>query len=572
MLAIALILVIAVVPGFLLKRSAPAPAPPSAAAVDSLAPVTPIPAKVSPQDSTQPTAGAATAPDTAAAAAPITPEDTVVVRSGLYRYAISTRGGTIVSSKFLNYKSMNPADTNATGARDTVELLPGGAGLLHGRLVIGGETIDLATASLTASADSVQVGGTPATVSLTGHAGAVGVSLTYTFLPDDYRIDVAGRFTNIGSAGATLYLGLGHGFRNTEAVAVENYREMGVVTKQNDTELIRFGSLDPVSTRTISGPFEWIAVKSKYFVAGVFSYDSTANGVNGNIGGVIARVTDSLPKDPTRAEVTASITVPTSGVVDWTMYLGPMEYDRLNAMGRDFGDVNPYGWPGFRTVIRPFAVAIRGFFVWMHEALGLGYGLVIVAFGVLVRILLWPLNQKAMRSMTAMQAIQPELQALQTKYKEDPPRLQQEMFKLYKTHNVNPFGGCWPMLLPYPLLVAVFFVLANTIELRGVSFLWMPDLSRGDPLYIIPVIMAVSMFGLSKIGMIGIPPNPQAKMMMYAMPVMMLVFFANFASGLNLYYAVQNLASLPQQWLIMKERKKLAALRAAPVVVNTKKR
>ncbi len=569
MLAIALILVIAVVPGFLMKRSAP-PAP-SVAVADSLAPVTSVKANVAPQDTLRPAVGAAAIPDSAAAAAPATPEDTIVVRSGLYRYAISTRGGAIVSSKFLHYKSMNPADTNAAGGRDTVELVPRGGGLLTGRLVIGGQTIDLATTSLTASADSVHVGAAPATVSLTGQAGAVGVSLTYTFMPDDYRINVAGRFTNIGSAGATLYLGLGHGFRNTEAVAVENYREMGVVTKQSDTELTRFGSLDPMSTRTISGPFEWVAVKSKYFVAGIFSYDSTANGVNGNIGGVIARVTDSLPKDPIRAEVTASITVPTSGAVDWTMYLGPMEYDRLNNMGRDFGDVNPYGWPGFRTVIRPFAVAIRGFFVWMHEALGLGYGLVIVAFGILVRILLWPLNQKAMRSMTAMQAIQPELQALQTKYKADPPRLQQEMFKLYKTNNVNPFGGCWPMLLPYPLLVAVFFVLANTIELRGVSFLWMPDLSRGDPLFIIPVIMAVSMFGLSKIGMIGIPPNPQAKMMMYAMPVMMLVFFANFASGLNLYYAVQNLASLPQQWLIMKERKKLAATRAAPVVVHTKK-
>ena len=99
------------------------------------------------------------------------------------------------------------------------------------------------------------------------------------------------------------------------------------------------------------------------------------------------------------------------------------------------------------------------------------------------------------------------------------------MFKLYKENKVNPFGGCWPMLLPYPLLVAVFFVLANTIELRGVPFLWMNDLSRFDPLYIIPVLMAVSMFAVSKIGMMGMPPNPQTKMMAYLMPVMMLVFF-----------------------------------------------
>src|SRR5690606_1532186 len=145
----------------------------------------------------------------------------------------------------------------------------------------------------------------------------------------------------------------------------------------------------------------------------------------------------------------------------------------------------------------------------------------------------------------------------QARHKEDPQRLQQEMLKLYREHKVNPFGGCWPMLIPYPFLIGVFFVLQNTIELRGVPFLWMPDLSRPDPLYIIPVFMALSMFGLSKIGQMGMPPNPQAKMMTYVMPVVLGVLFLNFASGLNLYYAVQNVAAVPQQWLIMKERKKL---------------
>ena len=192
-------------------------------------------------------------------------------------------------------------------------------------------------------------------------------------------------------------------------------------------------------------------------------------------------------------------------------------------------------------------------------------------FGIFVRLMLWPLNQKAMRSMTAMQAIQPQLQAIQAKYKEDPARLQQEMLKLYKENKVNPFGGCWPMLIPYPFLVAVFFVLQNTIELRGVSFLWMPDLSRADPLFIIPIFMGISMFALSKIGQMGMPPNPQAKMMTYVMPVVFVVLFFSFASGLNLYYAVQNVADLPQQWMIMKERQKLNLNRTATQTVHTKK-
>jgi len=306
---------------------------------------------------------------------------------------------------------------------------------------------------------------------------------------------------------------------------------------------------------------------------GVFAYDSTgAKSFAGRIGGVRALANDAVPEKPVRAEVAASLSVPASGDFGMTFYVGPMEYDRLNKMGHDFDDVNPYGWAWLRPVIRPIAVTLRDLFIWMHHALGLGYGLVIVAFGIGIRVLLWPLNQKAMRSMTAMQAIQPQLTAIQEKYKEDPPRLQQEMFKLYKENNVNPFGGCWPMLLPYPMLVAVFFVLQNTIELRGVSFLWMPDLAQFDPLYIIPVLMASSMFAVSKIGMMGMPPNPQTKMMSWMMPLMMLVFFSKFASGLNLYYAVQNMVSLPQQWLIMKERRKVMDARNAPVVIGTKRR
>src|SRR4029453_11963636 len=117
---------------------------------------------------------------------------------------------------------------------------------------------------------------------------------------------------------------------------------------------------------------------------------------------------------------------------------------------------------------------------------------------------------------------------------------------------------CWPLLLPWPVLIALFFVFQNSIELRGQPFLWIPDLSRPDPIYIIPVLMALSMFGVTKVGQLGMPPNPQMKVMLYFMPVMMLVLFLNFASGLNLYYAVQNLASIPQQWWIAKERKKNA--------------
>lgn len=561
LLAIALILVIAFLPGLFMERPVPPVTPDSTQAAAAVGPeANPTPA---------PAVSALGADSAIAPVAAQAPADTVFVRSGLYEYGISTRGGQLVSARFLRYASMREGEN-----RDTLQLVPVGDPLLRARLVSGGDTVHFDAATFTPSAERLEVRDAPETLTLTGIVRGVGIELRYTFAPDDYRIRLDGAVTNAGPLGGTLLVGLGNGFRDTEANVVENHRESGVVTKLDGTSLTRFTSLDPLETRVLPGPFEWVAVKSKYFVAGIFAYDSTRReGAIGNIGGAIATVTDTLPEDPVRARVDVGITVPPSGSFDATLYLGPMEYDRLTAMGRDFDDVNPYGWPGFRTIIRPFAVAIRTIFVWMHQALGLHYGIAIVLFGIMIRIVLWPLNQKAMRSMTAMQAIQPEMQALQARYKEDPARLQQEMFKLYREHKVNPFGGCWPMLLPYPFLVAVFFVLQNTIELRGVAFLWMPDLSRADPLYIIPVVMALSMYALSKIGQMGMPPNPQAKMLMYVMPVMLGVLFANFASGLNLYYAVQNVASLPQQWLIMQERKKLLASKGkAKVEVHRKGR
>ena len=121
----------------------------------------------------------------------------------------------------------------------------------------------------------------------------------------------------------------------------------------------------------------------------------------------------------------------------------------------------------------------------------------------------------------------------------------------------SSLSGCVPMLIPLPVFFALFFVFQNTIEFRGVSFLWFPDISLKDPLYVLPVLVAITAMGLSYIGMRGMKANEQQKMMMYLMPAMMMVIFFNMASGLNLYYFVQNLASLPQQWLISRERTKV---------------
>jgi YidC/Oxa1 family membrane protein insertase len=567
LLAMMLFIAIIVIPSLIFQRP---PAPPVGgdslpAAAPAPAPATPAVERPEPDSQVPPPV---TQVDTLAPAArdslPDLAEDTVSAQSALYTYQISTRGARLVSATLNSYRSMSSGD-----GPGPLELLRPESDLLGLRLLLGQDTLYLDRWAFTTPSvgTSFDVAQSPQ-VSLAADGEGVAVDLQYTFHPEDYQVEVAGRFEGIGPNGALLLVGLGPGMRNTEADSNGNYRDMGLVTKSVKTSQTRLSSLDAGVTETMSGPFEWAAVKSKYFVTALLAVDSGA----APISGVTATAPTDAGKNPKMADMWASVPVAADGLFRYRAYVGPMEYSRLAQLGHDFDDVNPYGWPGIRTLIRPIAIGVRWLLVWMHDNLHMSYGLVLVVFGILVRIVLWPLNQKGMRASLRMQAIQPMMKEIQDKHKGDPQKLQQEVFKLYKEHNVNPLGGCWPVLVPLPVLFALFFVFLNTIELRGVSFLWLPDLSRADPLYIIPVLMGLSMWAMSKVGQMGVPPNPQMKMMLYIMPLMMTVLFARFPSGLNLYYTVSNMVSVPQQWYLAQERLRAKAGKApAPAAAAKKK-
>jgi len=532
LLAIILMIVIAVAPSIVFKQTRRPPPPATTAPPEQPAP---------PAQAPLPTLGPTEHPVASA------PAETVLVTSDLFTYGFSTLGAELVQATATRYRSMAPADRG-----QPVQLVTEDGGWLGLTLVVGSDTLRLDDWTFTSSTPRLSVSG-PSELRLTARRGSVDVNLLYRFRPDDYRIDVAGTVSGIGPNGGLLLVGLGSGLRQTEADSVGNHNEYGLVTKQSKSDLTRFSRLQPGLLTTFSGPFEWVAVKSKYFVTGLLAVDTAG----ARISGLTARAHPSPAGKPLAADIVVSLPLNSTGAFSYTFYAGPMEQPRLARLGHDFDDVNPYGWPGFRTIIRPVAVGVRWLLVWMHERLSLAYGVVLIFFGLLIRIILWPLNQRGMRAGLKMQALQPEMQEVQQKYKNDPQRLQQEVMNLYKKHGANPFSGCWPMLLPWPVLLALFFVFQNTIELRGQSFLWLPDLSLRDPLYILPVLMGISLFAVSKVGQMGMEPNPQMKMMLYLMPGMMTVLFLNFASGLNLYYFIQNVVSIPQQWMLAKERIRL---------------
>jgi len=545
-LAIVLMMIVAIAPSVLWppKRTAGRPGGPT----DSLA--------SRPAAAETVTAAAPTGPSGHPAVRPsVEPAETVWVTSPLYRLGFSTRGGALVSAQLLQYQSFAAGDS-----AQRAQLVPIERPLLAQQLVPtgGGDTVSLADWSFRPSAPSVTVRDS-ATLSFEADQGGAHVTIEYRFRPDQYHFDVHGSVTGLGGSGAVLVVGLSDGLRSVEADSLDDYRHYALVTKSSKANRTDFSSLDAGQRRLLDGPFEWAGVKSKYFFAAALAFDENQS----KFGGAIAVGLPRTNKRVARATVVLTLPVPPAGEFRYGLYLGPLDHQRLAALGHGLDDANPYG--GFlRGVIHPVSIFVVNVLVWIHGHLSLAYGWVLILFGVVIRLLLWPLNQKAMESGIRMQAVAPLIKEIQERYKNDPERLQREMLRIYKEHKVNPFGGCLPMLLPMPVLLALFFVFANTIEFRGVPFLWLPDLSRHDPLFIIPVVMGLSMFGLSRVGQIGVPPNPQTKMMVYFMPVMMTMLFLNFASGLNLYYAAQNLFSIPQQYMIAKRRLREAPVARAP--------
>jgi YidC/Oxa1 family membrane protein insertase len=490
------------------------------------------------------------------------PERQIAVEGPLYRYIFTNRGGRLLSAELLDFVSLRVGN-------GPVQLVPADAGGLTQRLVVGRDTLRLDELTFQVTpADGLVVaeGDAPAdlTFSYEHPSGAFDVALTYTFDPNDYAMGVQGQVNGLDRPLLVIDLGDGMAFNEADSVA-----ELSVMSYVGNhvNEGIRSTSMDDVeAARLEEGPYRWVALRSKYFVVGALAGDGS-DGMDAHLGGIL---TSPLPGEG-RARVAVTQPIPRDGAFQYRLYLGPQEYARLQSLGADLEEVNPYGWRFFRPIIRPIVGVILAILNFLHDTLNISYGWVLVVFGVAMRIVLWPLNQKAMRAQMRNMAVQPLLKEIQTKYKDNPERLQKEMMKLYKEYGFNPLAGCLPLLLPWPILIALFFVFQNTIELRGVPFYWLPDLSAKDPFYILPLFLAVSMFALQWINFRAMPEqgqNPQMKMMMWFMPPFFGFIFMQFPSGLNLYYATANIATIPQQLLIARERKKAAA--RGPVKRKTK--
>ncbi|MBK1717459.1 membrane protein insertase YidC [Thiocystis violacea] len=235
------------------------------------------------------------------------------------------------------------------------------------------------------------------------------------------------------------------------------------------------------------------------------------------------------------------------------LFVGPKLQDTLEKIAPGLELAVDYGW---LTVI---AKPISWLLSWIHAVVG-NWGWSIIVLTILIKLAFYKLSETSYKSMANMRQLTPRLQALKDRYGDDKQRLNQAMMELYKTEKINPLGGCLPILIQIPVFIALYWVLLESVEMRQAPFvLWLNNLSAPDPYFILPLIMGVSMFVQQKLN--PAPPDPiQAKVMM-SLPFVFTVFFAFFPSGLVLYWTVNNLLSIAQQWHITREIEKSAIKR-----------
>ena len=246
---------------------------------------------------------------------------------------------------------------------------------------------------------------------------------------------------------------------------------------------------------------------------------------------------------------TAGVVVPVGQVapgasarVEVPVYIGPQETDKLEAVAPGLNLVVDYGW--LYIIAAPLFWLLK----WIHSFVG-NWGWAIVILTILIKLVFYPLNAKAGRSMAQMKVLAPKMEKLKQLYGDDRQKMNQAMMELYRTEKINPLGGCLPILVQIPVFIALYWVLLASIELRHAPWIgWIRDLSAPDPYFILPVIYAISMYVTTKLN--PQPADPVQARIMLMMPIMFSIFFLFFPAGLVLYWVVQNLLSIVQQWHI----------------------
>ncbi len=360
---------------------------------------------------------------------------------------------------------------------------------------------------------------------------------TYSFAAADYAVGLHQELVN---AGGTKVDGAMHLITNNRIetkVDSGRYEVYGPVTLANDkinTEKIGDFAKGP---KTLENNVTWTAFADKYFMNAVLGEKNSIAAVR------LAKVNDNyLQSDISSPQI--SLNPGQTASIDYKLFYGPKDLDILKAQGNRLEEAIDFGW--FSALAKPLLRALKFFYSYTHN-----YGIAIIIITIILKLLFFPLTHKSFKSMKEMQKLQPKMVELKEKFKNDRDAMNRAVMDLYKTHKVNPMGGCLPMIVQIPVFFALYKALMFSIELRHAPFvLWITDLSAKDPYYVTPIIMGVTMFIQQKMTPTNMDPI-QAKMML-ALPVVFTFMFLNFPSGLVLYWLINNILTIAQQAYINK--------------------
>ena len=477
------------------------------------------------------------------------PEKVIHIETRLYTAVLSSRGASL--SQFILKAFPGPDGT-------PVKLLPpestGTFGVSF--FTIDGDTVDTFDWMFTVNSPStIDMGKEQSkTVTFTYNIAAdQRIVKVFRFYQDRYDFDLDITFENLEQiiAEKRYIISAPSGLASTEHRLKDDmmYAKAGISSAGSVSKNYRPNN----RLYQEDGTIDWVGVKTKYFA--LMMQPKERKGIQAWIAGAEFQLDPMEKAKWKRFSIALVMPFLSDRTVHdrFMIYLGPQDYALLKDYGVGLEKFMDMGM----KLIQPISQIVLWSFKKLHTVIP-NYGVVLIIFAILVKIIVYPLTHKSFESMKKMQTLQPKLTELREKYGSDPQRLNKETMKLYKESGVNPLGSCLPMVLQMPLLFALFNVFRTTIELRGEGFVfWIKDLSMpdtvatlpfslpiyGDAVNILPLFMGATMLIQQKMS----STDPKQKAMVYMMPIFLTLLFNSFPSGLNLYYALFNIMSIIQQ-------------------------
>jgi YidC/Oxa1 family membrane protein insertase len=473
--------------------------------------------------------------------APAATGQLITITTDVFKADINTVGGQITRLELLKHKDTVDADKNVVLFTSTAtDRYIGQTGLIKGNFP-NHNTIFTAQ-------DGVRTldNGQELQLVLTAVKDGVKLDKIFTFKRDNYAIDIKHVVTNETAApiAPELYLRL---VRDGNKPPGDNFfyhtfTGPAVYTPAEKFQKVDFEDIEKgKTTHETTSNGGWTALVQHYFVSAFIPPDGVTRTI------VTQKVDNNLYAVDTILPL-GTIAPGATDTMDVTLYVGPQESAVLEALATGLELVKDYGI--FTIIAQPI------FWLMGHiYALVGNWGWTIILLTLCIKLIFFPLSAASYRSMAKMKTVAPRVQAIRERYKGEPQKMNAEMMALYKTEKINPLGGCLPMLIQIPVFISLYWVLLASVEMRNAPWIgWIQDLAAPDPYYILPVVMAVSMFIQTKLN--PTPPDPiQAKIMLF-MPIVFSVMFFFFPAGLVLYWIVNNILSIAQQYVITKNIQK----------------